>query len=53
MEGNRLYEYFVERIKLQGVETACGTFQTHMMVEIVNDGPVTLIVDTRRDPQKG
>ncbi|MDR2136999.1 MAG: D-tyrosyl-tRNA(Tyr) deacylase [Synergistaceae bacterium] len=46
-EGNRLYEYFVERVKLRGVETACGTFQTHMMVEIANDGPVTLILDTR------
>jgi D-tyrosyl-tRNA(Tyr) deacylase len=46
-EGKRLYEYFVERVRFQGVKTACGTFQTHMVVEIVNDGPVTLILDTR------
>ena len=47
-EGNRLYEYFVEQVKNHGVETACGVFQTHMAVEIVNDGPVTIILDTRQ-----
>jgi len=46
-EGNRLYEYFVEQVKNSGVETACGVFQTHMSVKIVNDGPVTLILDTK------
>jgi D-tyrosyl-tRNA(Tyr) deacylase len=46
-EGNRLYECFVEQVKSRGVETACGVFQTHMLVEIDNDGPVTLILDTR------
>ena len=48
-EGNRLYEYFVEQVKNRGVETACGVFQTHMTVKIVNDGPVTLILDTRQE----
>ena len=48
-EGNRLYEYFVEQVKNSGAETACGVFQTHMAVEIVNDGPVTLILDTYRE----
>jgi D-tyrosyl-tRNA(Tyr) deacylase len=48
-EGKRLYEYFMERVRLRGVETACGTFQTHMMVEIANDGPVTLVLDTHAD----
>jgi D-tyrosyl-tRNA(Tyr) deacylase len=46
-EGNRLYECFVEQVKSHGVETACGVFQTHMLVEIDNDGPVTLILDTQ------
>ena len=46
-EGNRLYEYFVEQVKNSGVETACGVFQAHMSVKIVNDGPVTLILDTK------
>ena len=45
--GNRLYEYFVEQVKNHGIKTACGGFQARMTVEIVNDGPVTLILDTR------
>ena len=45
-EGRRLYEYFVKKVASYGVETACGVFQAHMEVEILNDGPVTLIVDT-------
>ena len=45
-EGNHLYEYFVEQVKLRGVKTACGVFRTHMVVDIANDGPVTLILDT-------
>ena len=44
--GNRLYEYFVEQVRRRGVETACGVFQTHMVVKIINDGPVTLIVES-------
>jgi D-tyrosyl-tRNA(Tyr) deacylase len=48
-EGKRLYEYFMERVRLRGVKAACGTFQTHMVVEIVNDGPVTLMIDTCAD----
>jgi len=46
-EGNKLYGYFVEQVKNSGVETACGVFQAHMSVKIVNDGPVTLILDTK------
>jgi len=48
-EGNRLYEYFVGQVQRRAVKTLCGIFQTHMQVEIVNDGPVTLILDTRGD----
>jgi D-tyrosyl-tRNA(Tyr) deacylase len=51
-EGNRLYECFVEQVKSHGVETACGVFQTHMLVEIDNDGPVTLILDTQEAGRK-
>jgi len=46
-EGNRLYEYFVEQVRIRGIKTECGVFHTHMAVKIVNDGPVTLILDTR------
>jgi D-tyrosyl-tRNA(Tyr) deacylase len=41
-----LYETFVEAVRAQGVPTATGRFGAMMMVELVNDGPVTLIVET-------
>jgi D-tyrosyl-tRNA(Tyr) deacylase len=49
-DGRRLYEYFAEQVKRRGVKTSCGIFQTRMLVEISNDGPVTLILDTRGEP---
>lgn len=36
-----LYEYFVERCRAQGVQTATGRFAADMQVSLVNDGPVT------------
>ena len=45
-EGRRLYGYFVDKVRSFGVETACGVFQAHMEVEILNDGPVTFMLDT-------
>lgn len=36
-----LYEYFVERCRVQGVQTATGRFAADMQVSLVNDGPVT------------
>ena len=41
-----LYEAFVEAVRAQGVPTATGRFGAMMQVELVNDGPVTLIVDS-------
>ena len=46
--GRRLYDHFVRKVASQGVETACGVFGAHMEVRILNDGPVTLILDTRK-----
>lgn len=46
-EGRRLYEHFVRKVGELGVRTAQGVFQAHMEVEILNDGPVTLILDTK------
>jgi D-tyrosyl-tRNA(Tyr) deacylase len=42
-----LYEAFVEGVRALGVPTATGRFGAMMQVELVNDGPVTLIVDSR------
>lgn len=43
-----LYEAFVAAVTKQGIGTATGTFRAHMAVELVNDGPVTLLVDSRK-----
>jgi D-tyrosyl-tRNA(Tyr) deacylase len=42
-----LYEAFVDAVKALGVRTATGRFGAMMQVELVNDGPVTLIVDSK------
>ncbi len=41
-----LYEQFVDALKLLGVPVATGRFGADMQVELVNDGPVTFVIDT-------
>ncbi|WP_288926942.1 D-aminoacyl-tRNA deacylase [uncultured Maritimibacter sp.] len=41
-EGERLYEYFADQLRAQGVEVAQGRFGADMKVSLVNDGPVTI-----------
>jgi D-aminoacyl-tRNA deacylase len=41
-----LYEYFVECIKRHQIPVATGQFQATMAVQLVNDGPVTIILET-------
>ncbi len=41
-----VYHKFVENIKARGIKTATGVFQAFMEVELVNDGPVTLLLDS-------
>ncbi|NOZ21709.1 MAG: D-tyrosyl-tRNA(Tyr) deacylase [Planctomycetes bacterium] len=48
-EANRLYEYCVGRIKALGVETATGEFQAMMEVNVRNDGPVTILLDSKKE----
>jgi D-tyrosyl-tRNA(Tyr) deacylase len=43
-----LYEYFVERIRVTGLQCETGRFQAHMHVELVNDGPVTILLDSSK-----
>lgn len=45
-EGKRLYELFVELVKGQGGRVETGVFRADMKVSLVNDGPVTLWLDT-------
>jgi len=42
-----LYQVFVDTVARHGIEVATGRFREHMEVELVNDGPVTLVLDTR------
>ncbi len=44
--AERLYEYFCECLRENGVPTETGVFGAHMEVELVNDGPVTICLDS-------
>jgi D-aminoacyl-tRNA deacylase len=46
--ANELYQYFVERIRAAGIPCETGRFQAMMQVELVNDGPVTILLDSSR-----
>ena len=43
-----LYKEFVSKCREKGIKTETGVFQAHMIVDIENDGPVTLIVDSEK-----
>ena len=48
-EAKRLYECFVDAVRALGITVACGQFQADMLVSLDNDGPVTLLVDSKRN----
>jgi len=43
-----LYEYFVQQIRAAGVPCETGRFQENMQVELLNDGPVTILLDSAK-----
>ena len=45
-QGKALYEEFVRALEALGVRVATGVFQAHMSVELTNDGPVTILLDS-------
>ena len=47
-QAERLYESFVAEVRGRGIHVETGRFQTHMDVRLVNDGPVTLLLDSRK-----
>jgi len=47
-KARKLYEKFVEYMKNSGLKVVTGEFQSTMLVEIHNDGPVTLIIDSKK-----
>lgn len=46
--ARRLYERVVQQLRAAGITVATGEFQAMMRVELVNDGPVTILIDSRR-----
>jgi D-aminoacyl-tRNA deacylase len=47
-EASRLYEEFVRSMRSLGVTVETGVFQAHMQVELLNDGPVTILLDSEK-----
>lgn len=46
--ARELYEYFVERIRAAGLRCETGRFQAMMDVELLNTGPVTILIDSKK-----
>ena len=47
-KGKELYDEFVAALRRLGIRVETGVFQTHMAVELVNDGPVTILLDSEK-----
>ena len=47
--ATKLYEEFVEKARKEGIKTQTGKFGAHMMVDLTNDGPVTMLLESNRD----
>ncbi len=45
-QGEAVYEAFVEALRAEGVPVETGVFGAHMQVELINDGPVTILLET-------
>ena len=46
--ARQLYEYFVEKVRAAGLRCETGLFQETMQVELVNEGPVTILLDSAK-----
>ena len=46
--AKELYEFFVEQVRSTGLKVETGLFQEHMLVEIYNDGPVTISLESKK-----
>ncbi|MBI4458656.1 MAG: D-tyrosyl-tRNA(Tyr) deacylase [Acidobacteria bacterium] len=47
-QAEPLYEYFLAALRVRGLHVASGVFRAMMEVELVNDGPVTILLDSER-----
>jgi len=50
--ADKMVAYFVQQVRASGLKVATGRFQTYMHVEIHNDGPVTIMLDSREKIQE-
>lgn len=48
-KAKELYEYFLDKCKQYGIVAQTGIFQAHMIVDISNDGPVTILLDSKKE----
>jgi D-tyrosyl-tRNA(Tyr) deacylase len=46
-QGEELYNYFVQQLKATGAQVQTGQFKAMMDVSLINDGPVTFIIDSK------
>jgi D-tyrosyl-tRNA(Tyr) deacylase len=49
VKAKELYIKFVSRLKEEGIKVSTGDFGAHMQIHLINDGPVTIILDSRRN----
>lgn len=48
-KAKELYEYFLDKCTQHGIIAQTGIFQAHMLVDISNDGPVTILLDSKKE----
>lgn len=46
--AKELYDIFIKTCKSYGISVSCGQFQAHMLIQLENDGPVTILLDSKR-----
>lgn len=46
--ANELYEIFIDRLRSAGISVASGKFAAYMMVSLINDGPVTFFIESKK-----
>ncbi|PLX47063.1 MAG: D-tyrosyl-tRNA(Tyr) deacylase [Desulfobulbaceae bacterium] len=49
LKAEELYNFFIKGVAAHGITVATGVFQAMMDVQLINDGPVTLLLDSRKD----
>ena len=49
-QARALYQHFIERLKLRNITVETGVFQAEMEIHLINEGPVTFILDSNKSP---